>query len=635
MRLTPAVDPPSEPCADRVTEATGFFEAPTTLIDCRDPNCGWLIEPLRVAARDLAARTKNAKGILVQAAFERYVVQHPELWLIYPHGPDELPMALADLCVTGRGAYLSFSSLALQEADLTTPVFDRLRQSIPTVRLDNAGIERAVREVLARAYQVAWALRGPVAHRRTARAALGWIAVSGAHDPPHRPVNVPSALFPQRNTTVQVGAHAVVTRYLVASQRVFDEGSVDLTTIPPDGGLPRIVGDVIIFIHGHSSSAEEAMPLIGPLLAQAADQRRPVTLIAMDLPSNGYASMLEHTTIAANVPPRWNTDYPILTFIEDFIVAFVDRLEAMQPGIKQQIVGVIGGSLGGNMTLRLGRRDPTLHPWLHSVVSWSPASTWMSWARAVLGPPQFGRFYDFVKHEGVGRTSGAMMATEVESPHHRSSLNKFFYEEFAGKKVGRIAQSDHWFSESWPCREEAKTGSHRAVYEIYNALFRRWHWRVAHEQLIYSHWDSDNTDLRVDPDPRNNSAAGPARYSQIKSRLLLATGFDDDLPPERLFRETEALAGAMTMVEGTALFLKHTGHAIPTERPIYFARLILAFLFERPPPPTGVSYLAPLLLEERLPEERLPEVDLSFLAPLLLEEPPIAVTDISFLTPLL
>ena len=625
MRLTPAVDPPTEPCADRVTEATGFFDAPTTLIDCRDPYCGWLIAPLRLAAQE-----KDAEKILVRAAFECYVLQHPELWGVYPRGPDELSMALADLSVTGREAYLSFSARALREADLITPVFDRLRQQIPTVRLDNQGIKKAVREVLQRAYQVAWALRGPVAHRRTARDALGWIAVAGVQDPPHRPVNVPSALFPQRNTTVQVGAHAVVTRYLVASQRVSDEATVDLATIPPDGGLPRIVGDVIVFIHGHSSSAEEAMPLIGPLLAQASDQRRPVTLIAMDLPSNGYASMIEHTSIADPTLSRWNTGYPILGFIEDFIVAFVDRLEAMQPGIKRQILGVIGGSLGGNMTLRLGRRDPALHPWLHSVVSWSPASTWMSWARAVLGPPQAGRFYDFVKHEGVGRTSGAMMAAERETPHSRSSLNKFFYEEFAGKKVGRIAQSDHWFSESWPCREDAKTGSHRAVYEIYNALFRRWHWRVAHEQLIYSHWDSDNTDPRVDPDPRNNSAAGDARYSQIKSRVLLATGYDDDLPPERLFRETEALAKAMTMVDGTAMFLKHTGHAMPTERPIFFASLILGFLFERPPPPTDVSYLAPLLLEERLPA-----VDLSFLAPLLLDEPPITAADVSFLTPLL
>lgn len=625
MRLTAAIDPPAEPCADRVSEATGFFDAPATLIDCPDPYCGRLIAPLR-----LAAQTKDAKEILVLAAFERYVSQHPQLWAVYRRGPDELSMALADLSVTGQEAYLSFSRLAPGEADLITPVAERLVEKIPSAQPHADGIRDVVRDVLQRAYQVAWALRGPEAHRRAEREALGWIAVSGADDPPHRPVNVPSALYPQRNTTVQVGAKDVVTRYLVASYAAPDDDPVDLTAVPRDRGLPRISGDVIVFIHGHSSSAEEAMPLIGPLLAQASEQGRPVTLIAMDLPSNGYASMIEHTTIAAPELSQWNTDYPILAFIESFIVAFVDRLEGLQPGIKQQIVGVIGGSLGGNMTLRLGRRDPATHPWLHSVVSWSPASTWMSWARAVLGPPQAGRFYDFVKHEGVGRSSGAMQATEVESPHFGSSLNKFFYEEFAGNKVGRVAQSDHWFSESWPCREAAKTGSHRSVYEIYNAIFRRWHWRVAHEQLIYSHWDSDNTDPHVDPDPRNDPAAGPARYSQLKSRVLLATGYDDDIAPERLFRETEALAHAMTMVEGSTLFLKHTGHAIPTERPIFFAGRILEFLFQTPPPPSDAAYLVPLLLDEPPPE-----IDLSFLAPLLLDEPPPTATDIAFLTPLL
>ena len=385
---------------------------------------------------------------------------------------------------------------------------------------------------------------------------------------------------------VQVGAMAVTTRYIVASRTVVDEYSVDTNDIPADRSLPPIGEEIVLFIHGHSSSSEEALPLIGPLLKRAADKGRPLTLIAMDLPTNGYSSMIEHTTIAAPDASLWNTGYPLLDFIENFIVGFVDRLETLQPGLKQQIIGVIGGSLGGNMTLRLARRDPATHPWLHSVVSWSPASTWLSWARAVLGPPPAGRFYDLVKHEGVGRTRGAMMETEVELPYFSSSLNKFFYQQFAGTGVGRVAQSDHWYSPSWPCREAAKTASHRSVYEIYNPIFRRWHWRVAHEQLIFSHWDSDNMDSTVDPDPSNNPAAGPARYSQIKSRLLLATGSDDDTSPERIFRETKALANAMTMVQGTTLFLKRTGHSIPTERPIFFARHILDFLFLRSPSPT-------------------------------------------------
>jgi pimeloyl-ACP methyl ester carboxylesterase len=307
-----------------------------------------------------------------------------------------------------------------------------------------------------------------------------------------------------------------------------------------------------------------------------------VTLISLDLPSNGYASMIEHTDIAPIEGSLWNSGYPILDFIEGFVVAFVDELEALQPGFQDRIVAVIGGSLGGNMGLRLARRSPATHPWLHTVVSWSPASTWLSWARAVIGIPQKGRFYDLVKHEGVGKTRGAAVEEEVEAPHNKSSINKYFYEEFAGRKIGRIAQSDHWYSKNWPCREAAKESSHRAIYEIYNERFRRWHWRVAHEQLIYSHWDSDTTDPRIDPDPRNDAAAGPARHTQITSRMLLAIAHDDDEMPEKIFSNTKVLADAMTAVEGTTLFVRDTGHSIPTERPIFFAGEILDFLYPTP-----------------------------------------------------
>jgi hypothetical protein len=59
------------------------------------------------------------------------------------------------------------------------------------------------------------------------------------------------------------------------------------------------------------------------------------------------------------------------------------------------------------------------------VVSWSPASTWLSWARAVIGIPQKGRFYDLMKYMGVERTRGHSVEDEVETPFYKSSINKF------------------------------------------------------------------------------------------------------------------------------------------------------------------------------------------------------------------
>ena len=57
---------------------------------------------------------------------------------------------------------------------------------------------------------------------------------------------------------------------------------------------------------------------------------------------------------------------------------------------------------------------------------------------------------------------------------------------------------------------------------------------------------------------------------------------DDDEMPEKIFSNTQVLADAMTMVEGTTLFVKDTGHSIPTERPVFFAGQILDFLYRAP-----------------------------------------------------
>src|SRR4029453_19366994 len=107
-------------------------------------------------------------------------------------------------------------------------------------------------------------------YRQAHRAELGWIAVEAEDDPPHRPVNIPSAPYPQYDMTVQVGAIAVATRYMIASRDIADDHAVDLDRVPPDGEQALIVGDVVLFLHGHSSSVEEAVPLAGPLLEQAA-----------------------------------------------------------------------------------------------------------------------------------------------------------------------------------------------------------------------------------------------------------------------------------------------------------------------------------------------------------------------------
>jgi pimeloyl-ACP methyl ester carboxylesterase len=325
-----------------------------------------------------------------------------------------------------------------------------------------------------------------------------------------------------------------------------------------------------------SSRLEEATSLIPELHKQGADLGWPVTVLALDLPSSGYSLMIEHTDIAPLLSSQWNTGYPILEFIEEFVVAFVDRLEALKPGTTRRIAGVIGGSLGGNMTLRLAQRDVTRHPWLRNAVSWSPASSWKSFARYTdLATDQPGREYQPIRKWAVDYTRGYSQEPETVNSRHY-----LFYGDVAGWVVGFMGQSDHWFRQDYSCRNTDVEGALRNTQEIYNSRFRRWHWRLAMEQMIFSHWDSNNPDPLIDPDPRINPASGPARYSLIQSRLLLGAGEED--PADHgfaIYQDTRQLADAMRNRDDVeTLFLVNAGHSLHDEYPQYLSGRIIDFL---------------------------------------------------------
>ena len=241
MIITDSVTPPDEPCEDVVVETTGTFSAPPEVVDCPDPYCGRLIQPLR-----LAARQKDAKEILARAAVARYRDTHNELTSPEPNSW-VIQDALSDLAVTGRSAYASFRALGPVEADLSARAKSKLAAAYPTHQVVDADLSDAIKKTLERAHKVAWALRGPVSHRSAERDALGWIAVTAEDDPPDRPVNVGSALFPQYNLTVQVGNPVipVTTRFVVASRQFQDEYPVELEKVPPQtptsAGAPRIL----------------------------------------------------------------------------------------------------------------------------------------------------------------------------------------------------------------------------------------------------------------------------------------------------------------------------------------------------------------------------------------------------------
>ncbi len=296
--------------------------------------------------------------------------------------------ALADLAVTGRESYRKLKRNGVALAALDAKVRDQLSDA--TVAPTAAEVQLAIDQALDRAYRTAWAVRSHGDKRRL-RSQLGWIAVSAEDDTPHRPVNLPSPPYQQHDIAISTGGFAISTRFFIASP---DEPPPTVVQPQartlPDDPEPHIPDDheVILFLHGHSSGAEEALSLIPPLLEEGLRRGKKYAIVSVDLPNNGYSETFDHRTVA----PLNATDFPvllsdmkpistpILTYIENFVVAFVTKLYRTTK-TKARFAAVIGGSLGGNLALRLGRRDLGDTPWLGGgsggvVVAWSPASVW-------------------------------------------------------------------------------------------------------------------------------------------------------------------------------------------------------------------------------------------------------------------
>jgi pimeloyl-ACP methyl ester carboxylesterase len=485
--------------------------------------------------------------------------------------------ALDELAVAGNLSYIDLHHPPLGEARLFEVIGDWLA---PLVQATPAEAASAIDAALERAYTVAWALRGPLTQRASARSALGWIAVSGEDDMPHRPTNVPSPPFEQYEMAVPVAGRGsfagvtVQTRLFIASPPA---GSLPVAgppsqRVPPPDPQPNVPdgNHVILFLHGHSSGAEEALAIIPHLHSAGLKQGKKFSIISFDLPNNGYSENFNHTRVAPSNASSWpaglfdhgQVRVPVLDFIEDFIVAFVDALDPITP-IKNRFAGVIGGSLGGNMGLRLGRRDP-LPAWLDTgIVSWNAASLWQPMVQ------------DLLKSQAPGKCQGLWDA--AETPASRAD---YFHEVFETTVLPVIVphtQPELWYRDGWePCKKLHIKGSRIARREIYNPNFRQWHWRVAGEQLVYSHVD------RVDHD----DSGTPWRYELNKAKHLLVASKNDHFAGSNIFDATRTLASKMVNTPGRCLLLRDTGHSVHFERPAFFAGQIVGFLPATPSMPT-------------------------------------------------
>lgn len=184
---------------------------------------------------------------------------------------------------------------------------------------------------------------------------------------------------------------------------------------PTDRDAPE---RTLLLIHGLSSRLEEYDALV-PFLA------RTHRVLVPDLPGSGYSDK----------PDRAYT----LPFCEDVLLGFLDQL-----GVG--VAHVAGGSLGGNLALRLGRREADRFP---RIVAWAPACAWEPKTLAA-------RFFRAIK---TPFTSRALFWPSI------------------------WLQSRFWYEPSWPGREQALREAFAYYAEVESDGFIRMYFELGIEQI--------------------------------------------------------------------------------------------------------------------------------------------------------
>jgi hypothetical protein len=501
-----------------------------------------------------------------------------------------LATAVAQLAVTGRKMYTEFALWEPHDSDLVNE-YDK---TFPTSAFAAADVQAAVTKVLDDAYSALWAIRSNEPAWRYKRSDLKWIAVSGFDDTPHRPVNVPTAPYPQYDLDVRLKGKTrwttVTTRYMVASAGgwvgpmdtarssfVNPDKTVlgDPPQSPPAGAVPRslpqdfpVIGGnkIILYVHGGGSRAEEAVDMANWFIADGASAGDKYTVISLDLPNSAYGSTFELSDVVG--PDYDYSPMDVLHFVVRYVIAFIDTLDAQVANVKDRIVAVMGGSLGGNTSLLLTDfYDATLRPWLKTIVSWSVTAT---------APA---RYAGLVPAAWLAAKKG--MTEEAQSPEppgnhliESAYLSKMYADPLTPKALFWAlpipAQPIMWFRGGYTpgdgldwqsCKDASIARSRFDRYEIYTPKIRHWITALDLEQIAFSFQDR------------------PPKQFAPEQRLMLVAGDMDNYFPNAIYNSTIEVARAIRdTAHGKAEFWLATGHSIHSERPRLFVQEILYFL---------------------------------------------------------
>lgn len=189
--------------------------------------------------------------------------------------------------------------------------------------------------------------------------------------------------------------------------------------VPPRGAERS---PALLLLHGHASRIEEYDSLVPRL----SENRR---VIVLDLPGCGQSDKPADSAYS-------------LKLYEDVSLALLDHLDVRR-------ADAAGGSLGGNLTLRLGAREPER---FRRLAAWAPAGAWKPMTHWQI----------------VARTM--------------RQVPGLFWPAI-------WIQSRFWYSREWEGRDEALADAFRYYREAWSPGFFRMYWDVGHDQARTSLFD--------------------------------------------------------------------------------------------------------------------------------------------------
>jgi len=574
-------------------------------------------------------------------------------------GSIEFINALSDIVVSGNRNFGIFREIFENENISRRELLNSMVESEIPTQLSRIGItadlsaitfelRNEVIESVDRAILVAWAIYGPSAIRNEIRPPLGWITVISERDSPSRPINVVGTSAPTSDLDVEVMHNGQLircrTRFSIYGSEEVNQ-VFSLSSLPETTKLPLLPKDkkILLFLHGHSSRLEEGHTLYydglmdDKIFESSLLSSKPL-MVSFDFPSNGYAEYIDHEELSPfSITTSYNPDeahsserrFGMLEFYEKFTIEFVEQLhtvyqlEEPNEDIKKKILAIIGGSMGGNLTLRLTEKLVTNVDWLKQLVSWSPASSYKS----------FGRYDYFIP--SPGEQSDPIGKEALERPHDRLKQNEnddsranYFRLIFEGERlindgttgfeigtrflafmgfplffglpilgnlfqsgflspavfasgfekianINAFKQSDEWLRERCRLDYDQEIANRAAMFDIsetYSTMRRRMHWRIAYEQLLFSHFDIIE-------------ASGTQTCLEASEIPVLLIGGSDDQTNSRfnIYQGVENMANLMVNNDGRARLLEETGHSIHAERPKWLARSIYLFTNDQEP----------------------------------------------------